>query len=113
MRSPLFLLLSERSGSNLPRTLLSNHSQLSGPLAPQYFMTFDHRLKAYGDLREPGNCIALLKNMINLFKLTLYAWQTEGDAAEFYAIHKPASLGLTRLGMRPSEIANGKPVSKA
>lgn len=92
MRSPVFLLLSERSGSNLLRTLLSNHAQLSGPLAPQFFMTFDHRLKAYGDLREPDNCIALLKDMINLSRLALYAWQMDGDAAEFYARHKPASL---------------------
>lgn len=37
---PIFILSSERSGTNLLRVLLDNHSKLFGPRAPQLFRAF-------------------------------------------------------------------------
>ena len=47
-----FLLGSERSGSNLLRTLLGNHSNISAPIAPHLGDVFFHRFKHYLPLND-------------------------------------------------------------
>ena len=40
MNDPIFIMSSERSGSNLLRILLSNHSRLAAPVAAQLLPIF-------------------------------------------------------------------------
>lgn len=40
LKAPIFIVSSERSGTNLLRVLLDNHSQVHGPRAPQLLKTF-------------------------------------------------------------------------
>lgn len=46
----IFLLGSERSGSNLLRTLLGNHSDISAPIAPHLTDVFKYRFGEYSPL---------------------------------------------------------------
>ncbi|MBK7482140.1 MAG: sulfotransferase [Flavobacteriales bacterium] len=46
--SPIFLVGSERSGSNLLRSLIGNHSMVEAPTAPHFFDQWSHALWAYG-----------------------------------------------------------------
>ncbi len=48
----IYLLGSERSGSNLLRILLGNHSQVSAPIAPHFCDVFSKRFKYYLPLGE-------------------------------------------------------------
>lgn len=50
--SSIFLLGSERSGSNLLRTLLGNHSQISAPVAPHFCDVFYKQFHKYRPLTE-------------------------------------------------------------
>ena len=47
MNKKIFLLGSERSGSNLLRTLLGNHSEISAPIAPHFCDVFYDKFKYY------------------------------------------------------------------
>ena len=57
----IVLLASERSGSNLLRSLLGNHSQISAPVAPHLLVEFYNSSKYYGDLRDLQNIKELLR----------------------------------------------------
>lgn len=69
------LLVSERSGSNLLRTLLGNHSQITAPVAPHLLTEFYHIRKYYGDLRENINNEKLINDMISLANHPYHNWQ--------------------------------------
>ena len=90
--SPVFLLLSERSGSNLLRTLLSNHSALSGPVSPHFFYYFDELLYLFGDFRDKANIIKLMKDMIGLANLRLFNWNMNASSDKLYALYEPATF---------------------
>ena len=46
----IMILASERSGTNLLRTLLGNHNDISAPVAPHFFDAFKETIHLYGDL---------------------------------------------------------------
>jgi hypothetical protein len=61
----VYLLGSERSGSNLLRTLLGNHSQISAPIAPHLCDVFIHQFKNYLPLKDDRR--KMLLNDINAY----------------------------------------------
>lgn len=61
----IFLLGSERSGSNLLRTLLGNHSQISAPIAPHLCDVFFKQFKNYLPLVDKNRI--MLINDINAY----------------------------------------------
>lgn len=69
----IILLASERSGSNLLRTLLGNHSDISAPVAPHLIKMFYPIKHYFSDLHNPfilqyiGNfrVTFLLRNLTN------------------------------------------------
>ena len=75
--SPIFLLGSERSGSNLLRTLIGNHEKVSAPVAPHFCDAFSDIFHKYKPL-DDGNRKELLLDLekyanheYNNWKLTL------------------------------------------
>jgi len=70
----IVLLVSERSGSNLLRSLLGNHSQITAPVAPHLLAEFYNMSKYYGDLRDPININTLVKEMISLANHPYHNW---------------------------------------
>jgi hypothetical protein len=49
LTTPIFIVSSERSGTNLLRVLLDNHSEIHGPRAPQLLKTFSNAFPHYID----------------------------------------------------------------
>ena len=90
--SPIFLLASERSGTNLVRHLLSNHSKISGPVAPHFLQQFVPLRRYYGDLRKPENCRVLVEDMLAVANHPYYSWKISIDFDEFYEEFRPCSM---------------------
>jgi len=70
---------SERSGSNLLRTLLDNHSELYGPRAPQLMKTFEGILPYYNGLDSNLPIPELFEDMKKVLNHQFHDWKVEGD----------------------------------
>lgn len=68
---PIFLLCSERSGSNLIRAMLDAHSQIYAPMPIHLGLRFWHNIHHYGDLSKNENWNLLLKHTIIYLNNTL------------------------------------------
>ncbi len=73
--APIFIVSSERSGSNLLRVLLGNHSRLHAPVAPQLLMNFAPLVPYYGSWLENGADRELLADMQRVAQHEQYGWQ--------------------------------------
>jgi len=86
----IFILYSERSGSNLLRLLLGNHPRLSAPVAPQFwdsFVTYTHRM---GDLRKRSNALRLIAMLKRYANHPFSDWNLDSNAKEIYSITTPS-----------------------
>lgn len=61
---PVFVMSAERSGSNLLRTLLSNHSGIADPPAIQILPGFLESVGLYGDLTSNPSRLQLAGELI-------------------------------------------------
>ncbi len=87
--APIFIMSSERSGSNLLRTLLSNHSHIAGPVAPQLLPMFHNLAPYYGPLRERENALALMEDMKAVVNHPYYNWKLPLDVVHLYEKYHP------------------------
>ena len=63
---PVFIMSSERSGSNLLRVLLNNHNDLCAPLSPHLLNTFREVVPYYGCVPEHmNNLLADMGSVVN------------------------------------------------
>jgi len=87
---PIFIMSSERSGSNLLRTLLSNHSHLAAPVAAQLLPTFNTLIPYYGRLEKRENALRLIADMASVVNHPYYNWNLDVDAVELHRRYRPA-----------------------
>lgn len=74
---PIILLVSERSGSNLLRSLLGNHKDICAPVAPHLMAEFYNIRKYYGDIRIKENSKNLLTDMLKVTNHSYHDWKLE------------------------------------
>ena len=74
MNEPVFLLSSERSGSNLMRVIMDSHREFSAPHSPHLIKTFVPLLPKYGDLRATENLAQLAEDMRTVVEIQLRNW---------------------------------------
>jgi hypothetical protein len=79
---PVFIMSSERSGSNLLRTLLDNHSALYGPRAPQVMKTFEGILPYYANVNEKLPTKEIFEDMKQVVNHPFHDWKIDGGFAE-------------------------------
>ncbi len=79
MHIPITLLVSERSGSNLLRTLFGKHKNICAPVAPHLMSEFYSIRAYYNDLREPGNSFNLLEDMLKIVNHPYHDWNLDLD----------------------------------
>ncbi len=79
----IFILASERSGTNLLRVLLGNHKDISAPVAVHFFNTFKSSLSYYGDLKEKKNSVKLLNHFLKSANHPYTDWKLEVDFSKF------------------------------
>lgn len=90
----IILLASERSGTNLLRTLLGNHPNIDAPVAPHFLDAFSDSIGLYGDLKKKENAARLLGHMIKLANHSYHNWNLKTDASELcerYGVNSLAS----------------------
>jgi hypothetical protein len=84
MDHPIFIIGTERSGSNLLRVMLNAHSNITIP-HPPHIMRFFHPLeKSYGDLKKKSNFIRLTDDILKLIKVHIHPWEIEIDRDKIY-----------------------------
>lgn len=92
MPASIYILSSERSGTNLLRSLLSNHPLYEGPIPIHFFDTFFHCAANYGDLREKQAMLTLLDDAITIANHPYHDWQLDITAETLWQRYQPANL---------------------
>ena len=79
---PIFIIGSERSGSNLLRLILHAHSAIVVPHPPHILKFFTPLLPAYGDLKDPRSFRRLVDDVLGLIAAHISPWEVSIAASE-------------------------------
>lgn len=83
--SPIFIIGTERSGSNLLRLMLNQHPSIAIPHPPHILKEMMPLEPLYGDLSDDRNFRRLIADTITLVKLHFYPWDGPLDADAVFA----------------------------
>lgn len=84
MESPVFIIGSERSGTNLLRLILNEHSAITVPHPPHIMKLFYPLEKFYGDLKNDRNYKRLIGDVCRMVTLHPYPWEIKPDKQEVF-----------------------------
>ena len=84
IKDPIFIMSSERSGSNLLRVLLGNHSNLASPVSPQLLTGFANASRYYAPLYDKKNAERLFNEILNIVNHDYHGWNLKASFDEFY-----------------------------
>jgi hypothetical protein len=88
---PLFILGTERSGSNLLRVILGSHPSIVIPHPPHVMKYFTPLAAKYGDLSDPARLLRLIQDVRRLVCAHIQPWPWVPEVAEI----------VERVGRRP------------
>lgn len=94
LEKPVFLLASERSGTNLLRVILGRHSAFAAPDPPHLLATFLPALPTYGDLAADESFSRLATHVVTVLDHQLGRWRTTFDARELAAVEPRTFFAL-------------------
>lgn len=77
--STVYILASERSGTNLLQRLISNHSRFGGPKSSFIINAFFYQLRYYSKLNER----ILFEDVLNFCNQALADWKMDADYQDF------------------------------
>lgn len=77
---PIFILGTERSGSNLLRLILNSHSRIAVPHPPHVVRYFAPLEPLYGDLARDDAFRRLVTDILGLLDTHIYQWEIPIDA---------------------------------
>lgn len=83
--APIFIIGTERSGSNLLRLILNSHSAIAVPHPPHILKYFSQFAENYGDLRQHKNLKRLTDDILGLLAVHIYPWDLQLQAEEIMA----------------------------
>ena len=98
---PLFIVGTERSGSNLLRVILNSHPNIVIPHPPHIMRYFAPLEARYGDLSDPRNFRRLVDDVLTLVKAHIHPWPWVPKADDIIrrSVHHPSvalSAGLVK-----------------
>ena len=79
-QAPVFIIGTERSGSNLLRLILNAHSRIAIPHPPHIMRYLAHLQDRYGELSNDANMRALAADILTLIDAHIFPWEVELDA---------------------------------
>lgn len=109
MTSPLFIIGTERSGSNLLRLMLNAHSRIAIPHPPHFMRFLAPVAPSYGDLRDPAARRRLVRDALRLLHAHLHPWDVEIDEDLVVAEASPTVFGVVAAIHEQYRRAKGKP----
>lgn len=77
--SPIFIIGTERSGTNLLRLILNEHAAIAVPHPPHIMKLFTPLLPLYGDLTDDSNFRTLIADVCRMVDLHPYPWEITLD----------------------------------
>jgi hypothetical protein len=89
---PIYIIGTERSGSNLLRVILNTHSRISIPHPPHIMRYFSALTTGYGDLVDPDALGRLTDDVLHLIATHIYPWEVVIDRDQVVAEARPKSL---------------------
>jgi hypothetical protein len=96
IQDPIFIIGTERSGSNLLRLILNSHSEIAVPHPPHIVKNFSPFLHVYGDLNNPKNFYRLVEDVVQVvnhhfapwpFRIEIQSVLNEVEISSLYGIH--------------------------
>lgn len=90
--SPIFIIGTERSGSNLLRLVLNAHPAITVPHPPHIMAYFAPLEKHYGDLAKADNFSRLTDDVITHVQRHIYPWPTPLDKPWLLRSAQPQDL---------------------
>lgn len=94
---PVFLLATERSGTNLLRRILGSHSRIAGPSPPHLIRWLLERQHYYGDLSSDVAFRRLAEHALFLVEHQLQPWSLALDADALTVRIPPGERTVLRL----------------
>jgi len=90
--APIFIVGTERSGSNLLRLILDSHSQISIPHPPHILRYFAPLEAGYGDLSDRRNLRRLAQDVLRLLECHIHPWESLPDLDAIASSAQPMDL---------------------
>lgn len=81
---PIFIIGTERSGTNLLRLILNSHSHIAIPHPPHILKNFSQLEPLYGDLSQDANFKKLVKDAVTMVELHPYPWEIKLDSERIF-----------------------------
>ncbi len=88
----IFLMCSERSGSNFITKLMNGHPELIGPSTKHILNPVLKNYFRYGNLAIQDNWLDLLADIVTLFKVDFSIWKTELSVELLLTFAEPGDL---------------------
>lgn len=89
---PIFIIGTERSGTNLLRLLLNTHSSIAIPHPPHIMKNFFKLEPLYGDLNKDTNYRRLIQDVIKMVELHPYPWGIKLNAGRIFQESRDRNL---------------------
>jgi hypothetical protein len=106
--SPIFIIGTERSGSNLLRLVLNAHSRIAVPHPPHFMRYLAPIAPAYGDLTVTANRRALTRDALTLLARHIHPWPALPDVAGIVADASPTLFGIVAAVYERYRVSVGK-----
>ncbi|GHH88687.1 hypothetical protein GCM10018793_69220 [Streptomyces sulfonofaciens] len=90
--SPILIIGTERSGSNLLRLILDAHSRITIPHPPHFMRFLAPLARSYGDLGDARNRARAVGDALGLLRRHIHPWPHQVEAGRIIA--DPAGPGL-------------------
>lgn len=105
--SPIFIIGTERSGSNLLRLVLNAHSRIVVPHPPHFMRYLAPVARSYGDLADPARRRALVRDALRLLRVHIHPWSGAIDEDRVVAEASPTLFGVVAAIYEQHRIAAG------
>jgi hypothetical protein len=90
--NPIFIIGTERSGTNLLRLILNSHSSIAVPHPPHIMKFFDPLVSSYGDLANDRNFRQLINDVCRMVELHPYPWEIKPERERVFLHAQDRSL---------------------
>jgi len=82
--NPIFIIGTERSGTNLLRLILNSHPEIAVPHPPHIMKLFSPLVQLYGNLAEDLNFKRLIADVSQMVELHPYPWEIKPDRERIF-----------------------------
>lgn len=83
--APIFIIGTERSGTNLLRLILNCHASIAVPHPPHIMKLFTPLVPLYGNLAIDSNFRRLINDVCRMVELHTYPWELKPDRERIFA----------------------------